>query len=54
MKPKVASLAILMIAGTTCGATPILEPARPLDALLSDDLETRSLNMMGLSVGARS
>ena len=32
----------------------LVETSRPLDSLLSEFLETRSLNMMGPSVGARS
>jgi hypothetical protein len=32
----------------------LVDTSRPLDALLSEYLETRSLNMMGPSVGARS
>jgi hypothetical protein len=32
----------------------LVETSRPLDSLLSEFLETRSLNMVGPSVGARS
>ncbi len=45
---------IALSATTSPDASTLVDTSRPLDGLLSEYLENRSLNMMGPSVGARA